>query len=109
MRQLIEQLQTVTNEQMSKDEKGEAYKLLYPLDSDRARGLGVRVDDPKKYKPGATFYLMSYTDDSDGFWWVTFVDDKSLLTSTSWSSRQPGFITFTASKLRKVFELFKAL
>jgi hypothetical protein len=98
------------NEQMSSEERGKAYKLLVPLTSDEARiGAHVRVDDPTKYKVGDTFYLASYQDDEDGFWWVTFVDNKELLTRNSWSSREPGFVTFTAVRLRDIFKLFKPL
>ena len=85
-------------------EAGEAYQVVKPLDGEAARGLGLRVDDPAKYPVGTKLFFWGDMMDDDGFWWVTFVTDKSMV-GQQVSSNQPGVITFTPVNYKSVFSV----
>jgi len=87
------------------EDVGQPYKLIKSLDSEEARRLHVRVDDPANYPVGTTLYFKSEIYDEDGFWWVTFVKDKALLDADSYGSRDPGVVTFTPMRYKDVFRV----
>ncbi len=99
-RSLIEQLVKLNEQQ-----RGDEYVLKVALDSDTAKRMGVRVDDPKKYPVGTTLYFMSDIQDEEGFWWVDFVTDKNLLNRNSYGSRDPGVIRFTPSRFNSIYQV----
>ena len=101
-KQLFENLKGITEQQ-----RGQEYTLKVPLDSDAAKRLSVRVDDPKNYPVGTTLYFMGEEYDEDGFWWVDFVTDKNLLNATSYGSRDPGVIRFTPTSFNQIFSIVK--
>lgn len=94
---------------MQLNEEGQAFRLIKPLDSQEARDVHVRVDDPAKYPVGTTLYFMGDYRDDDGFWWVDFVTSKDMIGLGMIASNQPGVIRFTPVHYKDVFRVVQPI